>query len=228
MYKDFIKGKRVIFVGSCPNIKGRNQGEIIDSYEVVVKTNGSVFLEGEEYFKDYGSRIDVLYTNNQFQREMRPLPVKDFYKRGISYLRMKACSDSDLLKYNEYIKTGKITETMQQVNKKLYGALMGAYIFTDILLCEPRELFITGVDFFVSKKKVFEHDNYQEYLPGYLPDKIRRQGNIINKGKIEDGHNMLDNTKYIHELFHAYECMVMPDFIYELMIKVVNGLEVQE
>lgn len=223
MYKDLIENKRVIFVGGCPNLVGKNQGEFIDNFDVVVRTNGSIYLlEDEKYRKDYGSRCDVLYTNNQFYREMRPFPVKAWSMAGLKYLCMKTCKEFDKREMSKHLGARIIKRAIKEVNKKLKTALMGVYLFQDIINHNPKELFVTGIDFFISKKKVFEHDNYQEYLPNYLPDKIRNQGNRINIGKKEDGHNVKDNTKYIYDLWTSGK-ISMPGFISDIMIKIIKG-----
>lgn len=218
--KNLIEGKRVIFVGACPNIKGMKYGATIDGYDVVVKTNGSILLSGDEYYRDYGKRCDVLYTNNQFQREMRPLPVKDW---NLKYLCMKVVSEKDMRRYLDRVPVRVIRDAMVQVNRELHGATMGAYIFTDLLNFNPKELFITGVDWFASKKKAFEHDNYSEYLDCYLPDKIRKQGNKINKGKTEDGHGFVENAEYILKMFNENRNMITHSFLYELLEGITAG-----
>jgi hypothetical protein len=91
------------------------------------------------------------------------------------------------------------------------------------LIHNPKEFYLTGVDFFLSKKAVFEHDNYQEYYEGYLPNKIRIQGNKINKGKLEDGHSMIENTKFIKELYDNHSNFRMPGFIERLLIGICEG-----
>lgn len=222
-YADLIKGKRIIFVGGCPIIKGQRLGQFIDNYDIVVKTNGSVFLQGSDYFRDYGHRIGVLYCNVQFAREMRPLPVKKFRERGIKWLCFKTLHDKDMNQYRKNIKVRDIRNVINDVHKTLPGALMGAFIFTDLLQMQPKELFVTGIDFFASKKRVFEVDNYREYLTGYLPKKIQNQGNRINIGKKEDGHNMLENTMYIHDLFQKHNNFKMSEELQELMHGVVSG-----
>ena len=227
-YKDFIKNKRVVFVGACPNIQGLNGGDFIDNFDVVVRTNGSIFLKDDKEFqKDYGKRCDVLYTNHQFYREMRPLPVALWAKNGLQYMCMKVCSNIDLREYNNYLGARVITDTMRKVNRRVHGAVMGAYIFKDIIDCKPKQLHVTGIDFFLSKKSVFEHNNYQEYIAGYLPDKIRIQGNRINAGKTEDGHSMYENTKYIHKLWLNGK-ITMPIAIENIMIGIVEGMLHQE
>lgn len=215
-YKQLLQNKRIVFVGGCPNIIGMGKGKEIDQYDVVIKSGGSIFLNSNEYYKDYGKRLDVLYVNVQFVREMSPLKI---IPKGLKFICTKSGNGSKL--------TGKIPvrtmESMKIVNKDFIGATMGAYIFKDILLQNPKELYITGIDFFISKKKEFEHDNYQEYLPGYLPDKIRHQGNIINNGKKEDGHNLIENTKYIAKLFETNKNMKTDPFIKELMYEIISG-----
>ena len=180
-YQDYIKNKRVIFVGASPIMIRLGEGPKIDSYDVVVRTNGSIWLIHQKDFQvDYGKRCDVLYTNNQFYREMRPLPVREFRQHGLKFLRMKTCRPSDFREYNHHVGTEIIRDAIHEVDKKISGATMGLYLIQDILNCNPESLMVTGIDFFISKKKVFEHDNYREYYPGYLPDKIREQGNRIN------------------------------------------------
>lgn len=220
-YENYIKGKNVVFVGASPIEKGREKGIVIDNaYDVVVKTNGSVFLNCDDYYRDYGKRIDVLYTNHQFYREMSPFPLDEWKSRGIKYLRMKVCSD--LYDINKFINAEIIIKSIKEVNEFLTGATMGAYIFNDILRCNPMSLTVHGIDFFASKKKVFENDNYGEYVNGYLPDKIRVQGNKINVGKKEDGHNFYTNADYIYKLYQEYDNFLMPDYIESILKSIVN------
>jgi|GEM_PF-2121361 len=223
-YYDYIKDKRVIFVGGCHNLIGSYLNDFIDDYDIVVRSNGSIFLLDDDKYKiDYGTKCDVLYTNNQFYREMHPFNINDFKNKGVKYLRMKTCSKDYLKKLNNDINSNILTDTMRKVNKKTYGPVMGAYIFTDILDCKPEELFVTGIDFFISKYKNFKCDRYEEYFPGYLPDKIRKQGNEINIDKKEDGHNYITNTKYIQELYETHENMLMPSFIEDIMYEITSG-----
>jgi len=222
-YYDYLRDKKVIFVGGCPNIKGREFGKSIDDYDIVVKTNGSVFFYGDDYYQDYGKRINVLYCNVQFAREMHPLPVKDFKCRGIDWLCFKGINKKDQESYQRHINVRHIGNIIKEVHQSCFGALMGCFIFTDILKAQPEELYITGIDFFISKKAKFEHNTYNEYLPGYLPNKIRKQGNQINIGKKEDGHNMMKNTKYIYSLYQKYDNFKMSQETFLLMKDIIDG-----
>jgi len=223
-FTDYIKGKKVCFVGPSAIMKGRGLGEFIDTFDVVARTNGSIYLlENDEYQKDYGKKIDILYTNNQFYREMSPLPIDAFSTKGVKYLRMKTCKKNDLENFRKKIQCEIIKNAILNVNQYNPSATMGSYILRDILNHNPCELYVTGISFFSLKKKVFEHDNYQEYFDGYLPDKIRKQGNEINKGKKEDGHNFDENAKYFYKLWKENDNLIFSDFVEKILIGIMNG-----
>jgi hypothetical protein len=234
-FRDFIRGKRVVFVGGCPNLVNKNQGEFIDGFDVVCRSNGSMlFLHPQkfaempekayqnqaDYFKDYGSRCDVLYTNNQFQREsgqhLTVLPaLKTLYVRG------KVFSPQ----VQEILRNGKIDfevihTAIKTVNAVVRGALMGCYIIQDLIDCKPAEIHVTGIDFFESKNQVFRHDDYREYLTGYLTPEIRATGNRINAGKLKDGHSQYHNTLFFYEKWRA-GLITMSGGLENLMKKIV-------
>ena len=219
---NFIQGKKVIFVGACPNLIGKNQGKFIDSFDVVVKSGHSWSFTKEEYTKDYGSRCDMVYCNRQYYREMKPFPIEDMKNRGVKFLGLKGSSPEDFINFNKVIPTRLLKEVYEYVNKSLKSASMGNYIIYDLLMQKPKELYLTGLDFFASKKSEFEHDNYQEYLDGYLPDKIRKQGNIINVGKKADGHDFLGNAKFFYNLFLTSPELKTDNYIYELLENIVS------
>lgn len=228
LYRKYIEGKRIIFVGASTNLVGLKKGGFIDGFDIVVKSGGSIYLTTPEYYRDYGKRIDVLCVNVQFCREMRPIPVAKFRDKGVKWLCMKSPSRDDLDLYGQYINARSMRTSLKEVQEHVKSASMGLAIFKDILNCNPKEFFLTGIDFFSSKKKTFEHDNYQEYLNGYLPDVIRKQGNIINKGKSEDGHNFLENAKYIYKLFQENKNLKTEKFIYNLLKNIIERKEVQK
>ena len=224
MYFDYIKGKKVVFVGACPILKGKRQGEEIDSYDVVVRTNGSInLIDNPEFTKDFGRRCDVLYTNGQFYREMKPLPIGDYKCKGVKWLCMKGIEKKDKRDYSNLMNVRTIRDTINKVIILLESANMGSFIYTDILDQAPKELMVTGVDFFASKMKVFQTGNYQEYVDGYLPDKIVKQGNIINQGKTEDGHDFIGNAKYIHSLYEQFENFAFPEEILNILTGIIKG-----
>ena len=222
-YSRYISNKRVVFVGACPNLKGKGLGNKIDSYDVVIRSNHSWSFGSEDYKKDYGTKCDVLYINRQYYREMSPFPIEIMKKRGIKWLCMKGYSPSDYMIFSKYFFVRHIKEIINIVNKEVKGATMGSYILSDLLSCEPKEIYFTGIDFFASKSPKFVHNNYREYIEGYLPHKIVKQGNRINANKIEDGHNFNDNARFFKKLFNENKHLKTDNFIMEVLNNIVTG-----
>lgn len=222
-YSSYIRNKSVIFVGACPCLIGRSMGEFIDSFDVIVRSGHAWTFSSDEYKKDYGTKCHVLYANRQYYKEMKPLPVDSMMKRGIDWMCLKTCTESDIQEYSKLVYTRTISSIIQEVNRLVTGASMGSYILYDLLLCAPSKLHVTGIDFFASKKPVFEHDNYKEYLEGYLPDKIRQVGNRINIGKIQDGHNFYGNAKFFNVLLDRFPNLQTDIFIKVLLKDILVG-----
>lgn len=223
MFAEYIKNKRVIFVGGSRILTGLKKAKQIESYDVVVKSGGSIFLNTKEYYEDYGNRCDILYVNVQFCRELRPVPCQAFKRKGVKWLCMKSPANYEITEYCKHINARSANVAYREMQKRVRSVTYGPAIFWDLLKCQPKELFLTGIDFFSSKKRRFEHDNYQEYLDGYLPDKIRKQGNRINKGKKEDGHNFIENAKLVYDMFQKHDNLKTEKFIYNLLIDILNG-----
>lgn len=222
-YTNFIKDKDVVFVGACPNLVGKNYGRNIDTYDIVVKSNHSWTFNNPVYNRDYGSHCDVVYINRQYYREMKPFPVREMKERGIKWLCMKGCSEEDKQVYEKSVNVRTIKHVFNEVQAEVKSANMGAFTVFDLLQHSPRNLYITGIDFFASKKPEFQHNNYQEYLDCYLPNKIREQGNKINKGKKIDGHDFIGNAKYFFNLFKKHPNLKTDDFILDLLYSIING-----
>lgn len=222
-FPEIINGKSVVFVGACPNIKGRGLGRKIDDCDVVVRSNNfypAVYNHGS----DYGVRVDVLYTNNQYYRKESPLPYDDYIRRGMKYLCMKRVSPKDKEEWSSKIGIRTIQEAIGVVSPVLPSATAGVFLTVDILRYRPRRLHLTGIDFFASRRPVFKSDQYDEYIDGYLTDKIREEGNRINVGKSEDAHDFLGNAKYFKELFDENKgVLTTEDDIYELLCGIVVG-----
>lgn len=59
-YLDFIKGKKVMIVGPSPWMVGKNYGNYIDSFDIVIRINQGIYLT-ESNPQDFGSKTDVAY-----------------------------------------------------------------------------------------------------------------------------------------------------------------------
>lgn len=225
-FTQFIKGKRVIFVGPAPTLIGSNRGKEIDSYDVVVRTNGAIALccEKEQYRTDYGSRTDVLACNVQFHRECGPfLNILDTWMRvcGLKFLNMKTVPQRFRKEYLKKLPVRTLQHIEAKLKKTIAGLLMGPIVIEDLLSFHPKELYVTGMNFYANKPKVFIPGDYREYYPDYLPEKIRKRADIANIGRI-DPHDKKSNTKYIYMQWQRGNIQ-MDDEMVRLAANVIKG-----
>ncbi len=224
-YRHFIEGKRVVFVGPAPNLKGLGQGEFIDGFDVVVRTNNFINLLGDpEIRRDYGSRCHVLYCNRQFYREMRPFPVRDWMEYGLEWMCLKHAKGQDKQGWrNLGLKVRTMQETLNVMVKICPSVLMGPLLLSELSWCGPAELYVLGIDFNITRPRVFSIEKgYPEYIEGYLPPQIIETGNRINVGKFEDGHDPKQNTSIIYDLWRSKR-LSMPAHLCDIMLGIVEG-----
>lgn len=201
-FQSMIKGKRVIFVGPAPTLIGSNRGEEIDSYDVVVRTNGAMFLAAQkaDYQRDYGKRTDVLFSNVQFHREHKPFSIHlDSWmdECGLKIINFKTVQQRFRDVYLKKIPVRTLQHVEAKLKKTIQGLLMGPIIIEDILSFCPKEFYVTGLNFYANKPHTFIPGDYREYYPDYLTDKIMKKADIANIGRI-DPHDKKSNTKYIY------------------------------
>lgn len=157
-FKSYITGKRVIFVGPATSISGKGLGELIESYDIVVRTNGSFKINPEDEV-DYGRRTDILYVNGLFRKRGN---IANETTRDFKYI----CSQQKIKGVEDKIRLYRY----KQESGKRY--LSGIYAIVDILNQNPSELFITGIDFYTSDeahKESFQYlQNNQDAVNSYL------------------------------------------------------------
>lgn len=222
-YKTFLNNKRVAFIGPAPNLKGRGLGEFIDSFDIVVRTNHFIELVTDpEIQKDYGKKTTVLYVNRQYYREMKPFDFSKWARRGVEWVCAKYMKPKDRKELRKHMRYRDVRETLKHLTVKCPSVLMGVVAMSEIVEARPKEFYVDGIDFNSSRKKVFEVGNYQEYVPGYLPPVIEEQGNRINSGKTEDGHDMVSNTRIIYNMWQAKE-IIFPEHIENILCGIMSG-----
>jgi hypothetical protein len=120
-----MRNKIVCFVGGCSNIIGLGKGPEIDKYDIVIRSNGGYPVQ-DRLKGDYGSKCDIWSINNQYSRYMRrhgmqPQKVTPIYKNDLKAIFSRLSS--------------------------IPGLLMGPAVWTWVLEQNPKELYITGIDF---------------------------------------------------------------------------------
>ncbi len=223
-YKKLIEGKKVIFVGPSPMLKGKGRGKWIDNeFDLVVRTNGSSFLlDNEEYKKDYGSRMDILYCNVQFHREMGPLPVEKWKRMyGLKFVNFKILPNSHKKLYEKTMPVREMSNLIRILQKNIPSILMGPILMKDILQFNPKKMYFTGMDFFINKPDIFIPGDYREYVSGYLPEKITKKADIDNIGRI-DPHDQFLNCKFVYTMYKARSIETDPEIV-EIMRKIIEN-----
>lgn len=174
--KDFMRGKRVVVVGSGPT-GAHNKPGVIDGYDVIVrvnnyKTKGVKSGIPYDYSASLGSRTDVFYSffgsSIQKTREeliadgvklcMSKLPNSKPFHSAWAAARGKEESHDYRPNYRRresfwfcptYVPTDEhFMELFESMGR--HQPTTGFSAIMDMSKCEPKELYITGFDFFAS------------------------------------------------------------------------------
>jgi hypothetical protein len=162
-YQNFIKDKRVIFVGPAKTLIGKSNGEFIDSHDVVIRTNGS-FPVDQSLHADYGKRCDSLYVNMYYSKNGN-MPIGEYESANLKFISLKSDPKRLSVRFrNSNINFRIITQDFISTRRRLKVApLMGTYIIDEVLRMRPASIHITGMSFY-SEKDINSH-----YISNYLP-----------------------------------------------------------
>jgi len=185
-FQEFLKGKKIAVVSGAPHLINSNEGEKIDSYDVVVRINQGylVSINDKTEQKDIGSRTDILYTqlsdypgcgNSMHMRSMKP-----YFKWIVS------CSPYFTKRIKEFVKkTNKYKIPFYIVEKQNWDSLFnqlnlrpnketptsGMITIYHLLQYDIKELYVTGFTFY---KNIANNSKdpfyYKGYFSGYRSD----------------------------------------------------------
>lgn len=219
----FMNDKKVVIVGPAPYLHTKMIGEVIDSYDTVVRLNkGHKLIQTPEVF---GSRTDVLY-HCVCQEETNGGKISlDMYNEvecictsyPILYAQDKTSfANGNAHQFTSFYFEGKDKITL--INKQFYIKLekeigcrptTGIVSILDILMnYHPKELYITGITFFkdgYSKHYRSDETNEKSSNVGAL-EKMMRQ---TYKGR----HNQWLLFKYFRNVMKRYKHIVKMDQI---------------
>jgi len=191
-FKKLIEGKKVIYVGPSPILEGREMGELIDSFDVIVRSNACYPIP-ENLKKDYGSKCDILYINWYFN--------KIFNQKYQIYNDLKLiCSKNSSVNHPRN-RVFKVKKTKYLEDKKIH--LTGSHTFLDIIEKNPDIFHITGISFYLEKKH--HHHNFS-----YL-NLNNSKKNLIKYHNIDSEINF-----FLNEILNK-ENVKIDDFLLELL-----------
>ena len=164
--KASVKEKSVIFVGPADTLNGRLQGAVIDKYDLVIRTNGGFDL-ADAYPEDYGRQCDILYINNfwfranikQQSADTQKQTLNRLLRGDIKFIILKPRSTRAipdwLLKREtpKFIVGGRIPldsklRKLWTKGEKKLEPLQTTHAIHDTLKFKPKQLAITGIDFY--------------------------------------------------------------------------------
>ena len=171
-YKDYLKGKKVVLVGPSKTLTMQESGQLIDSYDVVVRLNNMLNIP-KEMEKHLGTRTDVVYATLDD-------PPK---KMAIDCLKNKVKFLSTSYPRDEWFFPSRMSKNvikLRQVNKFKTVLLPSQPYFSikknnktrpntgfsaiiDLLSSNLSELYIIGVDFYRSVSL----EGQNNYIEGY-------------------------------------------------------------
>lgn len=202
-YADYLKDKRVVIVGPAPSIINSGQGNLIDSYDIVVRINKAVPVPINLH-KDIGSRTDILYNclkqtadcggiinmnilhNNGVKCLICPYPPIFPFKKDI---------EKFVLQNENFNKKHNKLMPFRHIDTKYYKILeyqmksrpnSGICAILDLLSFDIKELYITGFTF-------FKGGYYKQYRP--LNEK-----QVLDRMKKAGNHNQLEQKRYMKSI----------------------------
>ena len=170
-YQEYLKDKRVILVGPAPYILNQKMYDLIDSYDVVVRINRGLQMPDKNP-DDFGSRTDVYYhCMSDHPENGGPFDYELMQKQKVKHLRaayppLRKGGDNsfnnvgtikDYQKFRKHFNSHKTGITFTHLDKNFYLGIekkmgsrpnSGICAILDILECDVKELYITGITFF--------------------------------------------------------------------------------
>lgn len=160
-----IKNKKVVIVGGSNILEGKQQGEMIDNFDYVVRLNGAIrLLNDPKYIIDYGTRDDIHFFTNPYIREMQPKLVNPpFYLFKFGYKQYKN------------LKHEVIGQSIKEVQKHIYKGFVysGIAVLYHLLKQKPAKIHLLGMDLYVDEPNYYD-GTWKGYIQNYVPEKMKR------------------------------------------------------
>jgi hypothetical protein len=188
MFEELIKNKRVVFVGPSIVLLGKKRKDFINSFDVIIKTNGLGFISTDLY-NDYGDKCDILYVNHSF------LKYSDMNTDHLLSIDVKMVCVKAIRHMDRFDMSPIPIRAMRKIENSdfLCAPIMGSLIINDVLSENPESLHLMGLDFY---------SNEQDYVETYQPPEVHE---IIEKRKkkentkINSVHNVNDDLIYTYD-----------------------------
>lgn len=151
--QELFQDQRVVITGPSKSILSSDQGELIDSYDLVVRVNWQWPIE-DDLKPHLGERMDVLYHCAKNEPYARPFhdffEVEDFYKvKMVCYAgQQRDGEEFGQLLDKAGIEKHDLSLFCLELRKNICDELNTGYVAIKHLLSQPlKELYVTGFTF---------------------------------------------------------------------------------
>tara|TARA_Y100000389_G_scaffold192160_1_gene219326 strand:- start:2636 stop:3322 length:687 start_codon:yes stop_codon:yes gene_type:complete len=220
-YEDFLKDKRVCLVGPAPTVKDiegnlyKNKQEQIDkieSYDVIVRLN--IALPMPPSLAEYvGSRTEIIYNCMSPDPESGGYINIDFLKEKISWivasLPAKHPFTQDIIGfYQRNQNTINFTTVELDYFNELEQKMQtrpntGVIAILDMLACDIKEIFITGMTFF--------RGGYVKEYRGY------NEQEVLSRMAVHKNHRQEPQLAYMKEILSSDPRVKMDKYLQDII-----------
>jgi hypothetical protein len=222
--KQYCEGKRVLLVGNAASLFNHEYGDLIDSYDVVVRFGKGIPFN--RYKKHLGSKTDVWffgplratsYPNWKCKFKIFNYMQISMYDVKSQLLTIPNCMTTDELQmYKDYFTVGTFSEHLHLINKiheqpftkkserLSQGSL--AFLYFDEIIKTQSQLDLVGFDFFSSEVK-FEHGGNQKVvgswhipIPIHNADQLHPHAGLKEKNYILKRSSESNETIKVHQM----------------------------
>lgn len=189
-FHNYIKNKKVVVVGPAPSIIGSNQGEEIDSYDIVVRINKALPIP-ENLKQDIGNKTNVLFNCLNISPDNGGYLHIPMLMQKLDWIASPYAAvppfDGDIRRFNDQL-ADRIPFFIPDISwylniEKEMGTRPNSGILA-ILCCanfEPSELYVTGFTFF----KGGYYKEYRQLNEQQVMHRMAQHGNHRQEPQIE-------------------------------------------
>ena len=211
-YKNFLKGKKVCLVGPSATIKNLSQKNKIDSYDVVVRINKALPVH-DNLYDSSGTKTNVLYNcldpdpesggylhigflEEQIDWLVCPYPCIFPFAININNFKNLNCDRIKFCSFEEKYYKELVTSMNTRPNS-------GVLAILDLLSCDIKELYITGITFFKS---------------GYVKEyRYHTEESVMKRMKDHGNHHQEPQIAYMKHVLGNDSRVTMDKFLKEIV-----------
>tara|TARA_Y100000389_G_C17458976_1_gene520240 strand:+ start:336 stop:2012 length:1677 start_codon:yes stop_codon:yes gene_type:complete len=213
-YNNYLNNKNVVLVGPASSIINTNSGDIINSFDIIVRLNKSLPLS-TKMMKDIGNRTDILYNSlNRYDHPGENILNEQFFINN--KLKFLCSSYPNITPFShdikDYLNNSRAKLPFRIVSEKSYHNIKnsiktrpntGIMTILDLLQSPIKTLYITGLNFYktdyyktYTKKQRANRGALVPYNSSNMIHNQSPQINLLRHLALNDKRIILDRTLY--------------------------------